>query len=82
MCFDYRVRFLRGGEVRGEAIGATLPPPADLAPLRLAAGLLELQFVVPAAVGEFDTLWFDFVETALSHTATGPAGCGALTLVD
>ncbi|MEZ6036104.1 MAG: hypothetical protein R3F29_01400 [Planctomycetota bacterium] len=77
MFFRYRVRFVRDGAVLGEAFAAVLPPPA-LAPLRVAAGLLEHQVAVPADVGAFDTLWLDFVETAESDKATGPAGVSGL----
>lgn len=79
--FGYRVRFLRDGPVVGETMAVPQPPTAGLSPLQAAAGLGG--FVVPVPDGiEFDTVWIDFVETPTTHLSPGPAGIGALIIVE
>jgi arabinofuranosyltransferase len=79
--FGYRVRFLRDGPVVGEAMAVPQPPPPGLSPLQMVAGLGNFVVPVPDDI-EFDTVWIDFVETPESHKATGPAGIGALQIVE
>jgi len=78
--FRYRVRFVRDGEVVGEALAAPLPPPRGLQPLQYAAGLLPMSAAVPAGVEAFDALWIDFENTAESHKTPGPPGIAGVTV--
>jgi arabinofuranosyltransferase len=76
---DFRLRFVRGGEIVAD-VTVPQPPPANNT-LRAMAGLREQQVAVPAALRGFDALWIDAVENALSHNATGPPALGAVTLL-
>lgn len=76
---SFRCRFVRGGQVVGEAVAVPQPQPADLGGLRAIAGLREERVVVPAAAGAFDALWIDAVANAMTHTSTGPPAVGAIT---
>lgn len=75
---DFRLRFLRAGVVRGEAIAVPVPMPAPLPGLRAMAGLREELVTVPDTVVDYDEVWIDARENALSHTATGPPVVGLL----
>ena len=76
----FRCRFVRDGEVVGDAAGTPLPPPPGLGGLRLVAGLRDERVPVPARVGAFDTVWIDFVETEASGKAVGPAGVATVLI--
>lgn len=78
----FRFRFVRNGEVLGEAMGKPSPQPPHVVGLRAAAGLRAEVVDVPAGVGEFDALWVDAVETPQTHMATGPPALGAITFAD
>src|SRR5690606_37388724 len=58
----FRFRFVRDGEVLGEAMDTPLPSPPDMTPLQMVAGLRAERVIVPAAVAAFDTLWIDCIE--------------------
>jgi arabinofuranosyltransferase len=75
---DFRVRFLRAGTVRGEAVARPEAMPADLVGLRAVVGLRHELVDVPAAVADYDTLWIDAAVNALTHTAAGPPVLGAV----
>jgi arabinofuranosyltransferase len=75
---DFRLRFVRGGEVVAD-VQQPPPPPANPT-LRAVAGLREETFAVPPATGAFDTLWIDVVDNVLTHTSPGPPAVGALVL--
>ncbi|MGC6488218.1 MAG: hypothetical protein ACON4Z_11275 [Planctomycetota bacterium] len=76
---SFRARFLRDGEVVGEA---PLPPPPPTIALRAIAGLRSSRVAVPAGASPFDTLWIDFVEGPWTKTAIGPPGVGSVRVVD
>lgn len=75
---DFRVRFLRDGQVRGEAVARPEAMPADLVGLRALVGLRHEMVDVPAAVVDYDALWIDAAVNALTHTAAGPPVLGAV----
>ncbi len=76
---DFRVRFVRGGQPIADVL---LPqPPASGAALAAVAGLREQVLEVPKAAAGFDSLWLDAVDNAMTHTAVGPPGIGAITLL-
>ncbi|MEC8651665.1 MAG: hypothetical protein VXY92_03810 [Planctomycetota bacterium] len=77
----FRVRFLLGDEVVGDAFATPAPtPPAP--PLQQVAGLRNEVVVTPAGVATFDGLWIDAVEIPGSDKAVGPAGLGSVRLTD
>ena len=76
---SFRARFLRRGEVVGEA---ALPPPPPTIDLRAIAGLRTTEVAVPDGAAPFDTIWIDFVEGPWTKTAIGPPGVGSVRVVD
>jgi len=77
----YRCRFVRDGEVRGEALTA-MPLRPDPTQWRQSVGLQAMTLAVPSEVGAFDTLWIDAMVTPISHAALGPPGLGAVVPAD
>lgn len=75
---SFRARFLRDGEIVGEA---ALPPPPPTIALRAIAGLRSTRITVPDDAAPFDTLWIDFVEGPWTKTAIGPPGVGSVRVV-
>lgn len=74
----FRFRFVQAGQVFGEAMGVPLPPQADLAPIRMVAGVRLERVLVPDQVPQFDTLWIDCLEVPGSDQAPVPPGVGAV----
>lgn len=80
--FAFRCRFVRDGEVLGDATGVRTAPPPGIAGLRAVAGLRDETIAVPAGLAAFDTLWIDAVETPETHMTPVPAAIGAITFVE
>ena len=59
-------------------MGVPLPPQADLAPIRMVAGVRLERVLVPDQVPQFDTLWIDCLEVPGSDQAPVPPGVGAV----
>jgi hypothetical protein len=71
---DFRFRFLRQGEVIADSV-VRQPPLSGVILEQIT--LRDCWLDVPGAE-PFDTLWIDFVENALSHTAATPHSLGGV----
>ena len=76
---QFRFRFVRDGQVVGDAMGVPQPQP-PVSDLRRIAGLRSEVVTVPDGTGPFDAVWVDYVEVPLSSNAVGPPGIGRLVL--